>query len=106
MSYGLRVWNANGVLTLDITDRITRYISTHPFSMRIPVDQWNDNYSLNVPVSGIATDGSWFVVGDYEYQSGTEQFSYTIFSGYVRVSIYSIRYDGGYTYGSFTVYRC
>ena len=106
MSYGLRVWNSSGALTLDITDRITRYISTHPFSMRIPVDQWNDNYSLDVPVSGITPDGTWFVVGDYEYQSGTEEFSYAIFSGYVRVSIYSVRYDNTYTYGSFTVYRC
>lgn len=33
MSYGLRVWNASGVLQLDITHTLTRFISFHSFNL-------------------------------------------------------------------------
>ena len=52
MSYGLRVWDASGNLTLDVTNRITRIISSHGFSIAA-----NSSQAISVP--GITTDGTW-----------------------------------------------
>lgn len=52
MSYGLRVWDSSGALTLDVTNRITRIISSHAFSIGA-----NSMQTISVP--GITTDGTW-----------------------------------------------
>lgn len=52
MSHGIRVWDANGIQLLTITDRITRFIqSTVVFVTGTHV----------VSVPGLVLDGSWFV---------------------------------------------
>ena len=70
MSYGLRVWDASGVLQLDITNRITRIYSTHSFSISATSSQ-----NINVP--GISTDGTWVAYSPFTQCQ--------IFSGYVTV---------------------
>lgn len=58
MPYGLRVWDASGNLTLDTTDRITRYHST----VTVATDAIAPSGTLNVTVSGLTLDGTWFFV--------------------------------------------
>lgn len=33
MAYGLKTWNASGVLTVDISDRLTRYVGAYYFNL-------------------------------------------------------------------------
>ena len=70
MSYGLRVWDVNGNLTLDITNRLTRIWSTHSFSVAA-------NSSQNIAIPGISTDGTWGVYSPF--------IPSRIFSGYVTI---------------------
>lgn len=57
MSYGLRVWDSSGVLSLEITNRLSRFSSQHAFSFSSGIQQ---NQSISVP--GITTDGTWLAV--------------------------------------------
>ena len=105
MSYGLRVWNASGNIIVDITDRITKLVSTHSFSKSLVTNDSLVTHDVSVP--GILADGSWFVQGITKPpQVGSSAFySYEIMSGIVRVHI--LKFDRG-TYtatGSFTVYK-
>ena len=52
MSYGLRVWDPSGNMTLDMSDRATRFYSRHVVS--VPSEG-----SVTVPVTGISTNGTW-----------------------------------------------
>ena len=54
MSYGLRVWDASGNLTLDVTNRITRVYSANSVYFA--------TYDLQKTIShaGVSTDGTWF----------------------------------------------
>ena len=61
MSYGLRVWNASGVLELDITNRLIRMHSKHSYSIAI-----NSNTTISVP--GITTDGTWMAIASHSCQ--------------------------------------
>lgn len=54
MSYGLRVWNAAGTLTLDITDRLTRVHGVFPFTTPA-----TSTASVFVTVPGYTNDGTW-----------------------------------------------
>lgn len=54
MSYGLRVWNSSGVLTLDISERLSQVITYG--TAAVPA-----NGSINIYVSGMVPGGSWYV---------------------------------------------
>jgi len=58
MSQGLRVWNASGVLQLDITNRITRIHGTYSYSIAA-----GSNTTISVP--GISTDGTWIAYAPF-----------------------------------------
>ena len=53
MSYGLKVWDAAGVLTLDISDRLLRYWGSFPYSFTAR--------SSVISIPGMSTDGTWAV---------------------------------------------
>ena len=65
MSYGLRVKKANGDISLEITDRCTRYYGR--FSATMSVVRWYQGgvalLQALVSVPGFADDGTWFVGG-------------------------------------------
>ena len=52
MAYGLRVWDANGNVRLDTTDREFRYVSAYAGTLAAGSSQ-------NIPVSGLQNDGTW-----------------------------------------------
>ena len=52
MAYGLRIWDASGILALDISDRITRIHSIYNLSA-------GPNTSTFYAVSGVTANGSW-----------------------------------------------
>lgn len=54
MSQGLRVWNASGVLVLDITDRLTRIHGTYSANL-------SSVYQVEISVPGCRADGTWAV---------------------------------------------
>lgn len=54
MSYGLRVWDSFGNLTVDVSDRLNRYVGT--YSANVP-----GNSTVFVPVPGVSLDGTWEV---------------------------------------------
>ena len=56
MSQGLRVWDASGVLSLDITNRLTKEHSTYSFS----IPAYTPTFNIYVP--GIENNGTWFVI--------------------------------------------
>lgn len=58
MSYGLRVWDASGNLTLDVTDRITRVISTHSLNPGMFTSSGLVRTG-KVSVPGAVDDGTW-----------------------------------------------
>ena len=105
MSYGFKVWDASGNIIVDITDRITKLVSTHSFSKYLV--KGNNLVTHDVPVPWILADGSWFVQGTTKSPQVVNStfYSYEIMSGIVRVHI--LKFDQG-TYaatGSFTVYK-
>lgn len=57
MSHGIQVWNASGGLTLDVTDRITRFVAS---------------FNVSVPAYGSYTDVAY---------SGVEPGSWAAYSG-------------------------
>lgn len=73
MSYGLRVWDAAGNLTLDVSDRLSRYFGSYSVTTNGHID------SQNISVPGIADDGTWAV------RVSTGAFV-EIFSGYLKVT--------------------
>lgn len=74
MSYGLRVWDASGNLTLDISDRLTRFVGTYSVSFTVNGPEADKLIS----VSGMVNDGTWFASGD-------RQASATVEAGQIRV---------------------
>lgn len=54
MSQGLRVWNASGVLVLDITDRLTRIHGTYSADVSSLME-------VEISVPGCRNDGTWAV---------------------------------------------
>lgn len=56
MSYGLRVWDAGGNLTLDTTDRITRFVTS------ITPGTIAASTTVSYSVPGIVDDGTWFLI--------------------------------------------
>lgn len=56
MAYGLQTYLADGSPQLTITDRLTRYISSHSVSLAPQASQF-------ISVPGMSTDGTWCVTG-------------------------------------------
>lgn len=52
MSYGLKVWNASGVVTFDSTIRVARVHSTHAVNLAYGA-------SVFVYIPGYTLDGTW-----------------------------------------------
>ena len=83
MSYGLKVWDASGNLTLDTTDRLTRFVtSITPGSISV-----STTVSYSVP--GIVDDGTWFLVVTPSWRPSNSVYysdiHLTITSGFVNV---------------------
>lgn len=57
MSYGLRVWDASGNITVDVTDRLTRFFAVYSVSFTTTSSE-PDKY---IYINGISNDGTWFV---------------------------------------------
>ena len=60
MSYGLRVWDQSGNITLDTTDRTARFYGQYT----IPGIANGSSYTLSIPGFSI---GSWFAVAYHPY---------------------------------------
>jgi short subunit fatty acids transporter len=110
MSYGLRVWNSSGVLTLDITDRLTRIVSTHSFSFFVPNEIYVSEKSFNIIVPNISANGAWFVSGT-SMSPATDgvgqnlgRYTYIIGSGVVTVRVGKIDSGGFNATGVVSVY--
>lgn len=92
MPAGLQVFAPNGVLRLEITDRLTRFVGTYT------LPAWNDAGVRFVAVSGMTDDGYWVVTlpsPDYYYQ---------IVNGGINVWSTNIRFTG-FTSVPISVYR-
>ncbi len=96
MSQGLRVWNSSGVLTLDITDRITKRHGVYTATIGASAT------SVTVSVSGMSNDGSWFAV--LRAPNDWEQVCVSVISGGFKV--WQTWADGVSTTYTVEVYRC
>jgi|LakMenEpi03Aug12_release.lakeMendotaPanAssembly.Ray.scaffolds.fasta_scaffold2009148_1 hypothetical protein len=72
MAYGLQVFDSSGNLEVDISSRLSRFVSIYYFNSAI--DQ-----TININVPNIVDDGTWMVS-----QIG-EAGSVQIFTGYVQI---------------------
>lgn len=68
MSYGLKVWDASGILTVDISDRLCRLHSSHSgtsaYNRALSTDR--PTVMVNraiISVPGLRNDGTWFLTG-------------------------------------------
>lgn len=75
MSYGLRVFDAGGAKVLDVSDRLTRYVSS--YSINLPAG----TMLVTIPNSEVYNDGTWFVFHKSNV-SGSEVFSYVVAGGF------------------------
>lgn len=66
MAQGLQVWDANGVLVLDVTERLTRHVVSG--SYQPPAGSGVQTVFVAVP--GMANDGTWIVVASSGPGSG------------------------------------
>jgi hypothetical protein len=57
MSYGLQVFNANGVLEVDSSSRLTRIVSTFTFNTASGTNA--SPAIITITYAGIALDGTW-----------------------------------------------
>lgn len=57
MSYGLQVFDANGGVVVDVSDRLTRLHSEYAVTI-------SPGQTVFVSVPGMATDGTWAIVHD------------------------------------------
>lgn len=111
MSNGLRVWDASGNIIVDITDRITKLVSTHSFSKSLIADYYNSLVIHDVSVTGISANGEWFVQGITKspqvdgYGQNKAYYSYEIKTGIVRVNIMKFDQSAYTATGSFMVYK-
>lgn len=55
MSQGLRIRNASGQLTLEVTDRLARFHST------LALTNIGPRATANFSIPGYSSDGSWFL---------------------------------------------
>lgn len=62
MSYGLRVWDAAGNVTVDITDRLTRIHGVYTLNVPANVSGWR-----SFPIPGLTLDGTWGALIFYDF---------------------------------------
>ncbi|WP_136638130.1 hypothetical protein [Stenotrophomonas maltophilia] len=58
MTQGLQVWDQNGALVLDVTDRLTRHVVSGSYVA--PAGSWPIIAFISVP--GMVNDGTWLAV--------------------------------------------
>lgn len=58
MTQGLQVWDASGVLVLEVTDRLTRFVASG--SYQPPAAAGLQTVFVSVP--GMANDGTWVAI--------------------------------------------
>lgn len=73
MAYGLRVYNSSGLIAIDVSDRLTRFVSSHTTNL--------NNSSQDIYVTGLVNDGTWAAWADNMYAS------VRIFTGYFTVQL-------------------
>jgi hypothetical protein len=96
MSYGLRVWDENGGIILDVMDRLVRFHSQVTVNFTV-TSSWQvviQAVTVNVSVPGISNDGTWFVVP--ALRSGLTGSLIQITPGIMSVTEYFYG-NGGYT---------
>ncbi len=81
MAYGLQLWDSSGNLTLDTSDRLSRWVASYSATTWVPTS-WAGSYygymmtvsgvdiyyflydmTIDIPVPGMANNGSWVVMG-------------------------------------------
>lgn len=92
MSHGLRVWDEQGHVVLDVSDRLQRFHSKH--TVTFSSGSW-----ASFPVEGLKDDGSWVVLAFQTYIAvdiapGQVLLRRDIRSGSINVTV------------TFYVYRC
>jgi hypothetical protein len=60
MAYGLRTYDSSGNLFIDVSDRLTRYVT----SVYVSVGSRGSTF---VSVSGMSGDGTWAIIGVANY---------------------------------------
>lgn len=73
MAYGMRIYRSDGALLIDVSDRLTRFVSAYPASL--------NNSSQDIYVTGLMNDGTWAVWADNMYASAR------IYTGYFTVQL-------------------
>ena len=58
MAYGLQIWDSGGNITLDISDRITRILSTYTGTLNYPSGYYT--YLTTISVPGLLANGQVF----------------------------------------------
>lgn len=67
MTQGLQVFDASGVIVLDVTDRLTRFIVSGSYQAPTGSSSFP---TVFVPVPGMANDGTWIAVASSGPGSG------------------------------------
>jgi len=65
MAYGLQILNSAGLVRLDTTDRVARFVSHHTGSLA-------NGSSTTVTVTGLANDGTWEMLCESDGFGGTK----------------------------------
>ena len=94
MSHGLRVYNSSGQITLDLTDRLARFIGTFSY----PPIPARGTVTFSVP--GITNDGTWFYSGLGFFLSNLR---FSVSAG--SLSVTNISHYGTSPAGSIIVFR-
>jgi hypothetical protein len=90
MSFGLRVWDAYGNVTIDNVDRLSRVSS----SVYVPSIAYNSTVVVSVP--GYALDGTWF------YAPVAIPYFVRATAGWGQISITNVA-GGGYATPAFNI---
>jgi len=76
MDYGLRCFDSSGNVTIDITDRLTRFHSDYSVSLSY-------NQTTTIAINGFVDDGTWVVICDnYWYTITRNSGSITLKNNY------------------------
>lgn len=64
MSYGLRTWDAAGVIELDAADRLVRVVSRWVVTAPTLSNDLYESYTWHTSpaIPGLVNDGTWFIV--------------------------------------------
>jgi hypothetical protein len=79
MAHGLQVFNSSGQLTLDVSDRLTRLHSV--VNVSVPA-YTGSTRAGTVAITGMTTDGTWYMVSEYSQTDAMQKLVCTANSGY------------------------